>query len=313
MIKGLIKHVLCVVLFSGSALVLQGGLAAAAEAGENRPPYLAGRYLQSPAASFDDLGPGAEVTTEEHQVALGLFRFDTRNSVFDLGLDYEYTHYDYTNVNSRDRDLHRLQIPLLFESRFDAWQLQGFVAPGVSTSSNIFKDFLNRGSSDDVFATARVAFHKGDDGRPWFVGLAYDRSFGEPTLYPVAGVELSPTPAIKLRLAFPDPAFNWQISDRQSLQGRIFPAGHQWRVVSDDFTRSFEYRVEAVRAEINWNLRIWRQLSIDVGLGYDTAREHRFEDDQGLPLVSGVADEWIAAVGFRLGPAVLPYAHGANF
>ena len=46
-------------------------------------------------------------------------------------------------------------------------------------------------------------------------------------------------------------------------QGRIFPAGHQWRVVSDDFTRSFDYRVEAVRAEINWNLRIWRQLSLD--------------------------------------------------
>jgi hypothetical protein len=253
------------------------------------------------------------VTGTEHQLALGLFRFDAGDATFDLGIDYEYTHYDYSNLNSRDRDLHRLQIPLLFESRFGGWQLKGFVAPGVSTSSNIFKDFLNRGSSDDVLATARAAFHKGDAGRRWFLGVAYDRSFGEPTLYPVAGIELSPASALNLRLAFPDPSFDWQISGRQSLQGRIFPAGHQWRVVSDDFTRSFDYRVEAVRAEINWNLRIWRQLSIDIGLGYDTAREHRFEDDQGLHLVSGVDDEWIAAVGFRLGPAVLPYAHGANF
>ncbi len=287
--------------------------AVADEADGNTPPHLAAGFLQSPAAPFDDLGPGAEVSTKEHQVALGLFRFGAGSTTFDLGLDYQYTHYDYTSVNSRDRDLQRLQIPLLFESRFDDWRLSGFIAPGVSTSSNVFKDFLNRGSSDDVFATARAAFHKSSGVRQWFAGIAWDRSFGKPTVYPVAGVELSPTTALRVRLAFPDPAFEWTISDRQSLQGRVFPAGHQWRVVSDDFTRSFDYRVEAIRAEINWNPPVRRQLSIDLALGHDTAREHRFEDDQGLPLDSGVASEWIAAVGFRLGPTVLPYAHGASY
>ena len=287
--------------------------AVAEEAGGNGSPNLAARFLQSPAASFDDLAAGAEVTGKEHQVALGLFRFTAGATTFDLGIDYGYTHYDYSNVNSRDRDLHRLQIPLLFESRFEAWRLKGFVAPGVSTSSNVFKDFLNRGSSDDVFATARAAFHKSSGGREWFAGVAWDRSFGEPTVYPVAGIELTPSASLRVRLAFPDPAFEWRFSDRQTLHGRIFPAGHQWRVVSDDFTRSFDYRVEALRTELNWNVRIWRQLSIDLALGYDSSRKHYFEDDQGLPLESGVASEWIAAVGFRLGPAMLPYAHGTNY
>ena len=300
-----------VALVCGTALM--SDFAGADEAASDGPPYLAARYLQSPASSFDELGPGAEVTGKEHQVTLGLFRFTAGDTTFDLGLDYQYTHYDYTNVSSRDRDLHRLQVPILFKSRAgDGW-LTGFVAPGVATSSNVFKDFLNRGSSDDLFATARGTFHRKRGTGEWFVGIAYDRSFGEPTLYPVAGIELAPTPATRIRLAFPDPAFLWSISERQTLQARIFPAGHQWRVVSDDFTRSFDYQVEAIRTEINWNLRIWRQLSIDLALGYDTAREHRFEDDQGLPLDSGAASEWIAAVGFRLGPAVLPYAHGANY
>jgi hypothetical protein len=287
--------------------------AEAGEAASDGSLHLAARFLQSPASSFDDLGPDAEVTGTEHQLALGLFRFTPGDTTIDLGIDYEYTHYDYSNVNSRDRDLHRLQVPMLFQSRFSNGWLKGFVAPGISTSSNVFKDFLNRGSSDDLFATARATFHK-DVGRgEWFAGMAWDRSFGEPTVYPVAGVELELSTALRVRLAFPDPAVELRMSEKQTLQGRIFPAGHQWRVVSDDFTRSFDYRVEAVRAEINWNLRIWRQLSIDLALGYDTAREHRFEDDQGLPLESGVVSEWIAAVGFRLGPAMLPYAHGANY
>ena len=302
----------CIVaLVCGTALM--SDFAGADEAANGRPPYLAARYLQSPASSFDELGPGAEVTGKEHQATLGLFRFTAGDTTFDLGLDYQYTHYDYTNVSSRDRDLHRLQVPILFHSRIGDGSLQGFVAPGISTSSNVFKDFLNRGSSDDLFATARGAFHKKRGTGEWFVGIAYDRSFGEPTVYPVAGIELDLSDALRLRLAFPDPAVEWPISERQTLEARIFPAGHQWRVVSDDFTRSFDYRVEAIRAEVNWNLRIWRQLSIDLALGYDTARKHRFEDDQGLPLDSGVASEWIAAVGFRLGPAVLPYAHGANY
>jgi hypothetical protein len=288
-------------------------VAVAQEAPENAPPHIAGRFLQSPAASFDDLGAGAEVSGKEHQLALGLFRFSAGSTTFDLGVDYQYTHYDFSNVNSRDRDLHRLQIPLHFDSRVDDWRLKGFIAPGVSTSSNVFKDFFDRGSSDDVFASARAALHKDYASGEWFAGIAWDRSFGEQKAYPVAGVVMLPKPNLRLRLAYPDPAIEWRISERQSLQGRLYPAGHQWRVVSDDFTRSFDYRVEALRAELNWNLLIWRQLSIDLALGYDTGREHHFADDQGVPLDSGVADEWLVAVGFRLGPAVLPYAHGTNY
>lgn len=303
----------CTVCAACGALIAACGSALAGEAGTNEPPHVAARLLRSPPASLSNLGPGAEVAGKEHQVALGLFRFAVGDTRFDLGIDYEYTHYDYSNVNSRDRDLHRLQLPLKFESGFGHWRLQGFVAPGVSTSSNVFKDFLNRGSRDDAFATARAAFHTDMRRGEWFAGIAYDRSFGEPRVYPVAGIEVAMSGALRARFAFPDPGFEWQISERQILQGRAFPAGHQWRVVSDDFSRSFDYRVEAVRAEINWNLRIWRQLSFDFALAYDAARNHRFADDEGVPLDSAVANEWLVAVGFRLGPAVLPYAHGVSY
>ena len=275
-------------------------------------PHLAVSMRWLPAAGIDDLPPGTELNGKEHQLSLGLFGVETGVSSLDIGVDYEYVRYEYANVDSRNRDLHRLQIPVRFDTRFDDWRLRGHLAPGVSTSSNVFKDFLNRGSSDDIFVTARAAMHRGETTSEWFVGIAYDRSFGEPRAYPVAGVELMPTPDLRLRFAFPDPGFALQVSQRHSLQGNVFPAGHQWRVASDDFARSFDYRLETLRAQLNWNVRLWRRLSVDLSVSYDTGREHRFADNQGAPIGLDVANEWLFAMGVRLGGARLPRAHSAG-
>ena len=201
-------------LLSASILLVDG--ARAVEPQDPGPPYLAASIAWLPASDFEDLSAGAELSGREYQVSLGLSRFNAATTTFDVGIDYKYVRYEYTNVDSRNRDLHRLQIPLLFDSDFESWHLRGFVAPGVSTSSNVFKDFLNRGSSDDAFVSARAAMHRGDTKNEWFVGVAYDRSFGEPKVYPVAGVELVPSPDVRIRLAFPDPGFAF-LKKRDSL------------------------------------------------------------------------------------------------
>ncbi len=295
------------------AVLLLPDQAQASERDDAHPPGMAASIRWLPASDFAGLASGAELEGMEHHLFLRLFRADAAATAFDIGLDYEYVRYEYTNVDSRNRDLHRLQIPVLFDSDFGSWRLRGFIAPGVSTSSNVFKDFLKRGSSDDAFVSARAAMHRGDTAREWFFGVAYDRSFGEPGIYPVGGVELTPTPALRIRLAFPDPGFELKLSGRQSLQGRVAPAGHQWRVVSDDFTSSFDYRVEALRAQLNWNYRIWRELSVDLSVGYESDREHQLADSSGTTLSSEGDSEWVFALGFRVGGESLPRAHGASF
>ncbi|MDJ0749874.1 MAG: hypothetical protein QNJ11_10345 [Woeseiaceae bacterium] len=296
-----------------SVLLLLPDRAAPSGHPDPEPPYLAASMRWLPASGIDHLTPGTELAGNEHQLSLGLFRFETETVSIDVGVDYEYVRYEYTNVDSRNRDLHRLQIPVRFDTGFESWRLRGHIAPGVSTSSNVFKDYLNRGSSDDAFVTGRAAMHRGTAAAEWFLGVAFDRSFGEPRAYPVAGVELTPTPALRLRLAFPDPGFTLQVSERQSLQGSVFPAGHQWRVVTDDFARDFDYRLETLRTQLNWNVRVWRRLSVDLTASFDTGREHRFADNQGVPLRFDVASDWLFAVGIRLGAAELPRAHGVAF
>ena len=291
--------------------LLQSSVSGADESGQ--PPYVVARYTGLPTAAVEDLGPATELAGKEHRLSFGIYQWASEENWLAVGIDYEYTHFDYSNINSRDRDLHRLQFPITFASTFDQWQVRGFVAPGVSTSSNIFKDFLNRGSADDALLTARAILSPQQPGSHWFAGVAYDRSFGEPRLYPVAGIEWMPAPELSLRLAFPDSAFRWQASQRQSLQGRISPAGHQWRVVSDDFTREFDYSVESWRAELNWNISLWRHVSLDLAAGYDMARKHEFAGGQGNSLRSGIDDTVYLAVGFRVGDAPLPFPRASSF
>ena len=288
------------------------GQSAHAAIQNGQPPFLALSIARQPAADFTGSPLPASVKTKENQVLAGFHRFNAGNGTLDVGLDYQYTRYVYDGIDGRNRDLHRFQFPLTYRNTHGAWTLDGSIAPGLSTSSNVLKEFFDRISRDDLFATVRLEARRGGPSRQWVLGMAYDRSFGKPRAYPVLGIELSPSDAIDIRLAVPDPGFRYRWSDRQSLSGRLFPAGHQWHVMTDDFSAEFDYRVEGYRAQLGWSIRLWRQVTLDISGGYEFGRKHYLTDDLGARIESGVDDQWLLLFGVRAGPAPLPYTHGAQ-
>jgi hypothetical protein len=288
------------------------GRTADSVAEEGRPPFLGLSIGRQPAADFTGSPTGASVTTKENQVFAGLHRFDAGEATLDFGLDYQYTRYVYDGVDGRNRDLHRFQFPLTYRNTHGAWEIDGSIAPGISTSSNVLKEFSDAISSDDLFATVRIETRRNGPTRNWVLGVAYDRKFGKPLVYPIAGIELAPSEALDLRLAFPDSAFHYRWSDMQSLSGRLFPAGHQWHVVTDDFSADFDYRVEGFRAQLGWSVRLWKAVTLDVSGGYEFRRKHYLTDDLGVRIESGVDDQWLFLLGLRAGPAPLLYTHGSQ-
>jgi hypothetical protein len=279
---------------------------------EGRPPFLALSITRQPPADFASSPAPASVRTKENQVFAGFHRFNVGDGTLDLGLDYQYSRYVYDGIDGRNRDLHRFQFPLRYQGAVDGWSIDASIAPGISTSSNVLKEFFDQVSGDDLFATARLEGRRDWRSQNWIVGLAYDRTFGRPLVYPIAGVELSPSDALDLRLAFPDPGFRYRWSDRQTLSGRLFPAGHQWHVMTDDFSAEFDYRVEGLRAQLGWSIRLWKKITLDISGGYEFARKHYLTDDLGVRIESDVDDQWLFLVGLRAGPAPLPYAHGSQ-
>jgi hypothetical protein len=285
-------------------------LSAAAHAGD--AAYALIGFTVQGDSEMPGLGSGASVAAEEYfaTAALPVYTGDSRS--VSLGLDYQYMHFDYRGVPSRNRDLHRLQFPVSFVFHDNALEIDGYIAPGIATSSNIFKDFMKRGSSDDWYLSGAVEIRHGKDARQWIAGLAYDRFFGRDRLYPVLGVGMMVKSDLVLRLAYPVSGVEWRKSDRGTLAAHVYPAGFAWRVVHDDFASEFDYRVEGIRSQVQWRYRIYRQLHLDLHVAYETNRRHEFASDRSERLESTADDEWLVGFGLGIGAARPRSAHGAR-
>lgn len=292
------------------ALAVTGCFAASTAASE--PPAAAVRLTRLPETGFA-AGVGADVSAKENQFSAELFRHSSGDWRWDFGLDYQYTRYEYAAVPSRNRDLHRVQLPAAFNGRRGRWSVGGYIALGVSTSSNVIKDPFERLGSDDLYVAGRLELrYPGDSPDGWLLGLRYDRALGSPAVYPVLGRDYRVTAGLTARLAFPDPALRYVDGDRHRWLLRAFPAGHRWHVVTDDFAAGFDYEVEAWRAELAYGYRVAGPVWIDAVVGYEWGRAHRFRDDALVVVDAGADDAWLAGIALRWGDAPLPATHGTQ-
>lgn len=292
-------------LAAALALLACGGATAAADC-----PSASLGYTVVPSRSMS-APPGAEVATRESTLAACFLSFGDGEQRFDFGLDYAYTRHEYDGVDGRDRDLHRLQLPLAYRRQGGDWRLDALLAPGVATSSNVFKDLRSRAGGDDFLLSGAVELRRARGPRSaWLLGLRHDRSFGESRTLPVLGLEYRPGEALGLRLAWPDPALELAISSRQSLTVDVFPAGQRWHVVSDELDERFDYRLEGWRARATWSYRLTRSLTIDIGAGAGFGRGHEFTDDTGARIEADVDPGYLVSVGIRIGGSPLPRGRG---
>lgn len=262
------------------------------------PPYLVATTNWHSTAVFA-IPPGS-LRTREYGLKLGLYRFERKHSRFDFTIDYQYSHLTLGGIDSRNRDVHRLSFPVRFAAESDRRLVRGYIAPGIATSSNVFKDFFNRGSSDDLTIAGRIEVGSTAPGG-WFVGIAYDQSFGEPRLIPVAGIDSQPRDTLRVRVAFPDSGIWYRMTDRQSLSARLFPSGERWRVVADDFRTDFDLRREEWRTQLTWSLALGKWAAFDVSAGRTLDRRLALTDRAGVRINQDVSSEGFAEIGIRLG------------
>jgi hypothetical protein len=216
---------------------------------------------------------------------------------FRWALDYAYQRYEYTGLASRNRDLHRLEVPLSWQG--DAalsWMVE--LRPVIATSSNVFKELWSRGGADDLMWHGRaLAGHApGGPGWGWHLGVARDDAFGREAVYPVAAL-LRQHRGVTMEIGWPVTRAMRDIGRGVELGGEVAPAGASWHVVSDERDgASFDYEARAWRAGaiLHWRSAGSFMLTTRAGLEFD--RRHRLEDDTGAS-VNRAVDE---AVYFEL-------------
>ena len=80
-------------------------------------------------------------------------------------------------------------------------------------------------------------------------------------------------------------------------------------MVSDELNDDFDYEVEAIRLQGVWSYRFAGSAWLDLSLGYEFDRRHRFVDDTGRTIDSAVDDQWLLSAGLRWGDGPVPYTH----
>lgn len=218
---------------------------------------------------------------------------------FAIGADYLYTHYSYEGLPTRDRDLHRLAIPIEWTSQ-GATSVTLAAIPTVATSSNIFKDLFSRSTGDDFALYGRATVERGvEEGWGWRLGAAYDDSFGDPELYPIAAVTYS-SASFALELGWPRAHAHWRPNDAWRLGIEVAPAGARWHVVSDERDGAdFDYTVEAWRAAFTADWRFASHWGIAAKIGSEFDRHHDFEDDTGARIDVDAESTAFAAIALR--------------
>ncbi len=221
---------------------------------------------------------------------------------FRWGLDYTYQRYEYSGLPSRNRDLHRLALPL-------SWRGAGVLGwhaefrPMAATSSNVFQELWSRGSSDDFMWHGRVTLGRPPIGRGWGwrVGAARDDAFGDERFYPLAAL-LRQHEGVRIELGWPVSRAMRATGRGIEAGGEVAPAGARWHVVSDERDgASFDYEVRAWRTGgiLRWQAAGGFVLTTRLGLEFD--RRHRLEDDTGA-VVNRAVDEaaWFElSAGYR--------------
>jgi hypothetical protein len=109
------------------------------------------------------------------------------------------------------------------------------------------------------------------------LGLAFDTAFGDPSLYPVGGAVWQPSDSLAVRLLLPSPSVYWAPSNRWGFFAFAQPAGDRW-IVDDDQSGEQEFLIEAWRAGLGAECRLWRAAWLRLAAGLEFDRRYEASD-----------------------------------
>jgi hypothetical protein len=214
-----------------------------------------------------------------------------RDGEFRWALDYAYQRYEYSRLPSRNRDLHRLELPLSWQGEAPlSWTVE--LRPVIATSSNVFKEIWSRGSADDFLWHGRAMLERAPRGAGWGwrLGAARDDAFGREQVYPTFAL-LRQHGGVRMELGWPVARAMLEAGRGIEVGGELSPAGGRWHVVSDERDGAdFDYELRAWRAGaiLRWQWSGGLVLTTRAGLEFE--RRHRLEDDTGATVNRAVGE-----------------------
>jgi hypothetical protein len=216
------------------------------------------------------------------------------------GLNIQINDFKFTDIVHVDLTTYSLSVPFVAGYKInDDFKLLANISFGL------YSDLKKLTSDDFHFSWFGMCQYNLNESLALYAGLAYNRSFGEDKIYPIAGLNWRINDSWFLGLVFPRPFIAYKASESLLLYAGMGPAGGEWNVEnpldskdSENYNLFFSgYRVGCgVEYDIN------RHITMYLNVGSTFLRDYEIENDSRTLLDTEVDNTFIGTIGFALFP-----------
>jgi hypothetical protein len=217
-----------------------------------------------------------------------------------LGLSVEISDFTFRDIESVDLTTYSISVPIVA-----GYKINEEFRIMASLSAGIHSDFKNVTLDDFKFSWFGICTYRITDSVNLYGGLAYNRTFGKDTLFPLIGLDWKINDEWFLNLVFPRPFIAYQASDRLLLYAGIGPAGGEWNVENpldseDDENYNFFFSGYRVGGGVEWD--ITRHFTLYANIGSTMLRDYKIKNDDRTLLNTEVDNTLICTVGLAIFP-----------
>ncbi len=251
-----------------------------------QPPdvsYVSVGYFKDQEASFEG---GIGTNRQEN------FEFDLQFEAGDnwrLGIGHRYKILNVDGLQPETNGhLHTSFFPLHWEKQSARNSFRISVAPALSASSNVYRNFGEVDSDAWQLLAALIWSRPMSDRVTIRFGICGDHRFGEYRTYPSFIAEWQPHDDWTIELGFPMSRLTYDISKSITSSLQISPDGNEWFVKDQSLTRQSQLIYEAYLLEwaFAWQAHEHFGVSASVGWQFDSRYEMTLLDTSRVRLNS---------------------------
>ncbi len=235
---------------------------------------------------------------EQHEItAEGMLKIlSDSESSFDvsIGAAVQANSWKFDDEKFDDIDLYKVKLPMMvdFQAR------QNFLV-SVGLTPGIHSDFEDVDEEDIRLAGAVLGTYVQSRELQWVIGVAFGEEFGDPTVYPVLGVNWQATEQLLLELILPSPKVSYAFSEEFRVFAAGEPTGGEWNVGDE---RSVDIQQKGMRVGLGAECQVVEGGWLYALVGVEVDRELQLAEDGEELLADEVEldDQSFVQVGFRI-------------
>ncbi len=294
----ILRHITCYFAALGLTMLFVSTSWASVDVCQQPPDasYVSVGYFKDQEASFEG---GIGTNRQEN------FEFDLQFEAGDnwqLGAGHRYKILNIDGiVPETNGHLHTSFFPLHWEKQSARNSFRISIAPALSASSNVYRNFGEVDSDAWQLLAALIWSRPMSDRVIIRYGICGDHRFGEYTIYPSFIAEWQAHDDWTIELGFPMSRLTYDLSKSVTSSLRIAPDGNEWFVKDQSLTRQSQLIYEAYLLDwsFEWLAHEHFGVSASVGWQFDIRYEMTLLDTSRVRLSSESVMRIGAAVAWR--------------